>query len=94
MKQERTLLRTVIDNIPDSIYVKDIQGRKIIANAQELRYMGVDSEEEAIGKTDMDIYPSKDAERYISNDEAVFKTGQSVINQYEVVNQTNQKPLR
>ncbi len=92
LKQERTLLRTVIDNIPDSIYVKDIQGRKIIANAQELRYMGVDSEEEAIGKTDMDIYPSKDAERYISNDEAVFKTGQSVINQYEVVNQTNQKP--
>ena len=30
--QERLLLRTVIDNLPDAIYAKDMQGRKTLAN--------------------------------------------------------------
>ena len=32
LEQERNLLRTLIDNLPDYIYVKDAQGRFIVAN--------------------------------------------------------------
>ena len=32
---ERNLLSTLIDNLPDRIYVKDIQGRKIISNVAD-----------------------------------------------------------
>ena len=34
--QERTLLRTLIDNLPDCIYAKDATGRKILANPADL----------------------------------------------------------
>lgn len=92
LKAERLLLRTVIDNIPDSIYVKDMEGRKIIANPQELIYMGLNSEEEAIGKTDYDIYPHESAEDYLENDAMVYKTGKPVLNTVELINRTNQQP--
>lgn len=32
LDEERTLLRALIDNIPDEIYVKDLQGRHILVN--------------------------------------------------------------
>ena len=54
---ERSLLRALIDNMPDPIYVKDTNGKKIIANKKDQLYMGVGCEDEVIGKTDLDLYP-------------------------------------
>ena len=54
---ERSLLRTLIDNMPDPIYVKDTEGKKIIANKEDQIYMGVNSEKDVIGKTDLELYP-------------------------------------
>ena len=48
LEQERILLRTLINNIPDAIFAKDNEGRKIIANLADLNNMGCDSEEEAV----------------------------------------------
>ncbi|HNW55369.1 MAG TPA: PAS domain S-box protein, partial [Bacteroidales bacterium] len=39
LRQERMMLRTLIDHIPDSIFVKDAQGRKIISNPADLIIM-------------------------------------------------------
>ena len=54
---ERSLLRALIDNMPDPIYVKDTNGKKIMANKKDQMYMGVVCEDEVIGKTDLDLYP-------------------------------------
>ena len=51
LSRERYLLRTLIDHLPDSIYVKDTQSRFIITNRAELSLIGAKSEEETIGKT-------------------------------------------
>lgn len=85
LRMERSLFRTVIDNIPDSIYVKDTEGRKIIANPQELKYMGVNSETEAIGKTDFDIYPAEQAVSFDRDDQLVLKKGKTVLNKVELI---------
>ena len=47
---ERSLLRTLIDNIPDSIYSKDMSYRKTLANLAEVRNLRVNSEAEVLGK--------------------------------------------
>jgi PAS domain-containing protein len=52
---ERALFRTIIDLIPDAFYVKDIHGRKIVANPTEIKLAGMTSEEEIFGKTDFDF---------------------------------------
>ena len=40
LAQERQVLRTLIDNVPDFIYVKDAQGRYLLANAAVARKVG------------------------------------------------------
>jgi len=86
------LLRTVIDNIPDSIYCKDLAGRKTLANRTELRFSGAKTEEEILGKTDYDLYPKELADGFFADDQVVLQTGQPVINREEfVIDSTGQK---
>ena len=53
--EERKLLRTLIDHLPDSIYVKDKHCRKIIANQADIENVGLIFESEVIGKTDLEL---------------------------------------
>ena len=85
LSHERSLLRTLIDNLPDGIYAKDIEGRKVIANSADLENLGCKTEEEAVGKTDFDFYPREIAEGFHADDLAVMKTGTPVINREEKV---------
>jgi PAS domain S-box-containing protein len=81
LRQERMMLRTMIDHIPDSIFVKDAQGRKVIANPADLRIMQLTSEAEAIGKTDIELYPGESGQEWYNEDMAVLSTGQPILNQ-------------
>ena len=80
--RERTLLRTLIDNLPDCIYAKDAAGRKILANPADLRNFHCKTEAEAIGKTDFDLFPRDIAEKFWADDQKVIQ-GQPVINREE-----------
>ena len=83
LHNERLLLRTVIDNIPDLIYCKDIACRKILANSNDLRYLGAKSEKEIFGKTDFDYYPKEIAEGFFADDQLVIQKDQPVLNREE-----------
>ena len=80
---ERTLLRTIIDSVPESVYVKDAAGGKIIANTQDLVYMGLDTEKDAIGKTDEDVYAKYNSAYFNKDDEFVIKEGKLIINKLD-----------
>ena len=54
---ERNMLRALIDNMPDFMYVKDLESRFIVANAHAARKVGEDSPEKLLGSTDFDFYP-------------------------------------
>jgi len=83
--EERNLLRTLIDNLPDAIYAKDADARKILANPADLRNLGCGSEAEAFGKNDFDFFPKEVAERLFEHDQLVLKKGHSLINREEKV---------
>ena len=82
LARERSLLRTLIDNLPDCIYAKDDAGRKILANPADLKNYHCQSEAEAIGKTDFDLFPKEIAEKFYADDQKVIR-GQPVINREE-----------
>ena len=44
LRQEKILLKTLINNLPDAIYVKDIECRKTVANLADVRNTGLNSE--------------------------------------------------
>jgi PAS domain S-box-containing protein len=83
LRCERNLLRTLIDNLPDAVYVKDMECRKTVANVADVRYMGQQSEAEVLGKTDFDFYPADAAAAYHADDQSVVQTGQPVLNKEE-----------
>jgi two-component system CheB/CheR fusion protein len=55
--QERHLLGSLMDSVPDGIYFKDGRGRFIRVNAAMTRMLGITSAEEAIGKRAADFVP-------------------------------------
>src|SRR5205809_748922 len=57
LAEERSLLRTLIDNLPDLIYVKDTAGRFVVVNPAGVRHLGAASAEEVIGRTDFEFFP-------------------------------------
>lgn len=82
LQKERLLLRTVIDSLPATVYVKDLQLRKILANKAELDILGK-PEQEVIGKTDHELYPPELATRFEEDDRKVIEQGHEIINREE-----------
>ncbi len=83
LDDERSMLRALIDNIPDFIYVKDRQGRFVIANTHTARIMGAGSPEELLGKTDLDFYPKELATAFHADEQEMMRSGQSLFNREE-----------
>ncbi|HLN71870.1 MAG TPA: PAS domain S-box protein [Prolixibacteraceae bacterium] len=81
---EKKLLRTLIDNLPVTIYVKDHEGRKMVANKADLEVIGASTEEQVLGKTDLETFNDEIGERGYLDDLKVLKSGNAVINREEV----------
>jgi len=85
LRFERLLLRTLIDNIPDSIYSKDMSCRKTLANTAEVRHLQVHSEADVVGKDDFEFYPKELAERFFADDQSVLQSGIALLDREEYV---------
>ncbi len=80
---ERNLLRSLLDNLPDRIYVKNKQGQKIISNAADWQASGGKRAEDILGKSDYEVYPAELAAKFSADDKSVFDTGLAIINREE-----------
>jgi two-component system, sensor histidine kinase and response regulator len=58
---ERNMLRTVTDNIPDSIFVKDSGGRYTFVNRAFTKLHSATSSDNLLGKTVFDLFPMERA---------------------------------
>jgi PAS domain S-box-containing protein len=79
LAEERNLLRTLIDHMPDYIFVKDAAGRFVISNEAHTQASGKPVEE-IIGKTSLEVFPHRLANQYYADDQRVIQSGQPVIN--------------
>jgi len=83
LDNERNMLRALIDNIPEFMYVKDDQHRYIMANASLARVIGVENPDYLLGKTDEDFFPPELAISYKEDETKVLQTGQGLYNREE-----------
>ena len=77
---DENLLRTLIDNMPDFIYIKDIKSRFVVANKKLAQVHGIRSPLEMAGKTDFDFYPKELANKYYWNEQEIITSGKPLIN--------------
>lgn len=89
LAEERNLLRSVIDNLLDAIYVKDTQGHYLLDNVAHLQALGCSMEAEVAGKTVFDFFPKEMAEKFEADDQSVVATGKPILNREERVTDGN-----
>jgi len=80
---ERNMLRSVIEHIPDPIFVKDAQGRYLLDNAAHCRTLGASGRDEVIGRTSFDFFPPEEAAAFKQDDDRVIASGQPMENHEE-----------
>ena len=74
---ERNVLRTVTDNIPDSIFAKDTEGIYMLANKAFATLHGMKSPGDLLGKTAFDLFPKERAIALHADDLQVMRLGGS-----------------
>jgi PAS domain S-box-containing protein len=99
LENDRFLLKTLINNLPCSVFVKDKNYRKVLINpvhvasvASHLRGLGLDLKTEIIGKTDFDVYPKELAEKYFADDQKVIQEGTTKLFDEERTIKPNGQP--
>lgn len=98
---DRNMLRSLIDTIPDIVYVKDRESRFQTINIAHAKFLGVKTDD-LIGKTDLDVHTKELAEGFLKDERRLIETGEPVINKeesffdstgQEVIVQTTKLPL-
>lgn len=68
LERENALLRAILDHLPAAVYVKDLDGRYLLANPRALELKGAG----ILGRTDREIFPPPTADAIAQHDGAVL----------------------
>jgi PAS domain S-box-containing protein len=85
LESERNLLRTLIDNMPGRVYAKDINSRFIICNQSLVKRLGKSDQSEIIGKSDKDLWPEEIANKFLTDEINIMKSGEAHIDYEETI---------
>jgi PAS domain S-box-containing protein len=77
---ERNQLKTLINSIPDYVFIKDKKSRFLIVNESTIKYMGGNNESEFLNKTDLEIYPKEIAEPFLIEEQKIISSGIPLVN--------------
>jgi two-component system sensor histidine kinase/response regulator len=76
LAQERYLMSTLMDNLPDHIYFKDHESRIIRINKAMAKFLSLNDPDEAVGLTDFDFFTEEHAHQAYEDEQTIIKTGQ------------------
>ncbi len=92
-KESQHLLRTLIDNLPLNVFMKDVQSRKVLVNRHELQFYGLEHEHEIIGKDDFAFMDHNSAQRSHEEDRYVMTTLKPILDQENIITRQNGKSI-
>jgi diguanylate cyclase (GGDEF)-like protein/PAS domain S-box-containing protein len=80
LTRERNLLLSIVDSLPDHLYVKGPDRHYLLINAAGREARGVTSNDEVVGKTASDFFPPQAAAQFDAEDQAVIASGEPLLN--------------
>ncbi|HPB04592.1 MAG TPA: PAS domain S-box protein [Prolixibacteraceae bacterium] len=83
IEYQQNLLKSLIDNIPDTIYFKDLDSKFTQINKAQAKLLGFKNPDEAVGKSDFDFF--EHAQEAFDEEQEIIKTGKPVINKVHKV---------
>lgn len=81
--REKSLTDALLENIPDSIYFKDLESRFIQVSKSMLPKFAASGKTTIIGLTDFDIQDSEHARQAFDDEQEIIRTGQAKIGYIE-----------
>jgi PAS domain S-box-containing protein len=76
LTQERYLMQTLMDNLPDHIYFKDQASRFLRINKAMAQFNGLTDSDKAKGKSDFDFFTEEHAKQAFDDEQNIIRTGQ------------------
>ena len=73
------LLETFLENTPDHVYFKDLEGRFTRISVSLVRWLGLDDMAQALGRSDIDFFATSHAEHARAAELEVMRTGEPII---------------
>jgi len=83
--EERHLLHTLMDNLPDMIYFKDRESHFTRINKALAKGFGLSEPAQAMGKTDFDFFTPEHAQEFYNDEDKIIRTGQPMVGKEEKV---------
>jgi PAS domain S-box-containing protein len=78
LEQEQYLMHTLMNNVPDNIYFKDLVSRFIRISKALAQMFGLNDPSEAEGKTDFDFFTEEHAHQAYKDELEIIRTGQPI----------------
>ncbi len=85
LAEEHNLLRSVMDAMPEQVFVTNRNGQFIIDNISHRNFLGVKLAREVEGKTVADFFPAAIADELVKDNRAIMETGQPALNHEDLV---------
>ncbi|HEY9077295.1 MAG TPA: PAS domain S-box protein [Anaerolineaceae bacterium] len=79
LAEERYLLQTLLKNIPDRIYFKDLQSRFTRISKSQMDLFGITDVSEVYGKDDFDYFTPEHAQPAYDTEQQIIMSGEPVI---------------
>ena len=83
LKEERHLLHTLMDNLPDPIYFKDRESRFTRINRAHANLFGLSDPAQAVGKADFDFFAAEHAQEAYNDEREIIRTGHPLVGKEE-----------
>jgi two-component system sensor histidine kinase/response regulator len=83
LEEERHLLQTLMDNLPDHIYFKDEQSRFLRISRSHTVKFGLSDPQNAVGKTDYDFFTDEHAQQALADEQLLIRGEQPIITKVE-----------
>ncbi|MDB4743702.1 AraC family transcriptional regulator [Planctomicrobium sp.] len=81
----RQQFQLLFEHIPGIyFFVKDLQSRMVCASQPIIERLGLSDELDIVGTTDYHYFPKHVADRFVEDDQEVFRTGEPIINRVEI----------
>jgi two-component system cell cycle sensor histidine kinase/response regulator CckA len=79
LRREQALFNSLASTIPDHIYFKDRQSRFVRINEAMSRRFGLSHPDDAVGKTDADMFSKEHARQAYADEQRIMESGEPMI---------------
>jgi diguanylate cyclase (GGDEF)-like protein/PAS domain S-box-containing protein len=92
LQQQKQLTEFIVDALPLNVFLKDERGRYVMFNEEAARTAGI-SKEQAIGKTDFDLFPEEAARIILDDDRYVRETNDVSLREIPITFQGKERTV-